>query len=55
MQKTFTPKQTTDTNNLRKALLDGPGEQTLQNIFAYAKALNVVKTKMTGQVNLIMN
>lgn len=54
MPKTFTPKQS-DTTKLRKALLAGPGEQTLQNIFAYAKALKVVQTKMTGQVNLIMN
>ena len=55
MPKTFTPKQQTDTTKLKEALLAGPGEQTLRNIFAYAKALNVVHTRMAGQVNLIMN
>jgi hypothetical protein len=55
MQKTFTPNHQSDTTKLKKALLAGPGEQTLRNIFAYAKALQVVQTKMTGAVNVIMN
>jgi len=55
MPKTFTRNQQSDTTELRKAILAGPGEQTLRNIFAYAKALQVVHTKMTGQVNVIMN
>lgn len=55
MPKTFTPKQNPDTTELRKALLAGPGKQSVRNIMAYARALNVVQTKMTGQVNLIMN
>ena len=55
MPKTFTPKHQSDTTKLRKALLDGPGKQTLSNIFAYAKALEVVQTNMTGEVNLLMN
>jgi len=55
MPKTFTPKHHSDTTKLRKALLAGPGKQSLSNIFAYANALEVVQTKMTGQVNLLMN
>lgn len=55
MPKTFTPQNQPDTTHLRKALLAGPGEQSLKNIFAYARALNVVKTKTTGTVNLLMN
>ena len=55
MPKTFTPKHQSDTTKLKNALLAGPGEQTLRNIFAYAKALNVVQTKMAGTVNVIMN
>jgi|GEM_PF-6884488 len=55
MPKTFTPNHQSDTTELRKALLAGPGEQSLRNIFAYAKALNVVHTKMAGTVNVIMN
>ncbi len=55
MPKTFTPKHRSDTTQLNKALLAGPGEQTLRNIFAYASALKVVQTKMTGTVNVIMN
>ena len=55
MPKTFTPKHQTDTTKLKKALLAGPGEQTLRNIFSYARALKVVQTKMAGQVNVIMN
>lgn len=55
MPKTFTPKHQSDTTKLRKALLEGPGKQALNNIFAYAKALDVVQTKMTGQVNMLMN
>jgi hypothetical protein len=55
MQETFTPKHHSDTTKLRKALINGPGKQALNNIFAYAKALDVVHTKMTGQVNLLMN
>lgn len=55
MPKTFTPKNQPDTTHLRKALHAGPGEQTLKNIFAYARALDVVKTRTTGAVNLIMN
>ena len=55
MPKTFTPKHRSDTTQFKKALLAGPGEQTLRNIFAYASALKVVQTKMTGTVNVIMN
>ena len=55
MPKTFTPNQQSDTTRLKEALLAGPGEQALRNIFAYAKALQVVQTKMAGSVNLIMN
>jgi len=55
MPKTFTPQHLSDTTKLKKALLAGPGEQTLRNIFAYAKALEVVHTNMTGQVNVVMN
>lgn len=55
MPKTFTPKQQSDTTKLKKALLAGPGKQSLDNIFAYARALKVVQTKTTGQVNLLMN
>ena len=55
MPKTFTPKNQLDTTKLRKDLLEGPGKQTLDNILSYAKALNVVRTKMTGHVNLLMN
>ena len=55
MPKTFTPKHQSDTTYLRKALLAGPGKQTLNNIFAYARALDVVNTRMAGQVNLLMN
>lgn len=55
MPKTFTPNHQSDTTKLRKALLTGPGEQSLRNVLAYARALNVVHTKMTGTVNVIMN
>lgn len=55
MPKTFTPKHHSDTTKLREALLAGPGKQSLNNIFAYARALDVVQTRMTGQVNLVMN
>jgi len=55
MPKTFTPKQHSSTTDLRKALLAGPRKQSLENIFAYARALKVVQTKTTGQVNLLMN
>lgn len=55
MPKTFTPKHRTNTSQLAEALLEGPGEQPLRNIFAYAKALNVVHTSSAGQVDLIMN
>lgn len=55
MPKTFTPKKQSDTAKLRRALMSGPEEQTLRTIFAYAKALDVVPTKMTGAVNLLMN
>jgi len=55
MPKTFTPKNQPDTAHLKRALLAGPGEQALKNIFAYAKALDVMQTKTAGTVNLIMN
>jgi hypothetical protein len=55
MQKTYTPKNLTDTSKLKEALKAGPDRQTLRNIMAYARALSVVHTKMTGQVNLLMN
>ncbi len=55
MPKTSTPKQQSDTTKLKRAMLAGPGEQSLRNILAYAKALEVVQTRMTGAVNLVMN
>ena len=55
MPKTFTPQNQSDTTKLKKALIAGPGKHTLSNILAYAKALEVVQTRMTGQVNLLMN
>lgn len=55
MPKTFTPKHQSDTTEFKKALLAGPGEETLRNIFAYARALDVVNTRLTGPVNVIMN
>ena len=55
MPKTFTPKNHSNTTEFRKALRAGPGKQTLDNIFAYARALKVVHTKTAGQVNLLMN
>jgi hypothetical protein len=55
MPKTFTPKNQPDTTKLKRALIKGPEEQTLKTIFAYAKALDVVPTKMTGAVNVLMN
>ena len=56
MPKTLTPRnQHPDTTNFKKALLAGPGENTLRNIFAYAKALKVVQTKLAGTVNVILN
>ena len=55
MPKTFTQNQQSDTTKLREAMLAGPGEQSLRNIFAYAKALQVVHTKMAGPVNVVMN
>jgi hypothetical protein len=55
MPKIFTPKHHSNTADFRKALLAGPGKQSLENIFAYARALKVVQTKTTGQVNLLMN
>jgi len=54
MPKTFTPKNHS-TTEFRKALLAGPGKQSLDTVFAYARALRVVQTKSTGQVNLLMN
>ena len=56
MPKTLTPRnQHPDTINFTKALLAGPGEDTLRNIFAYAKALSVVQTTLAGPVNVILN
>ena len=55
MPKTLTPKNQPETSPLKRALIDGPGEQTLRNIFAYAKALKVMHTKTTGAVTVIMN
>lgn len=55
MPKTFTPKNQPDIAKLKRALLAGPGEQSLKNIFAYAKALDVLQTKTTGSVKVIMN
>ena len=56
MPKTFTPlNHHSDTTNFRKALIAGPGENTLRNIFAYAKALKVMQTKLAGTVNVILN
>ncbi|NQT78057.1 MAG: hypothetical protein HQ565_10105 [Bacteroidetes bacterium] len=55
MPKTFTPKHHSDTTKFREALLAGPKEQTLRNIFAYARALDVVQTKIAGTVNVILN
>jgi hypothetical protein len=55
MPKTFTPKNQSDTTKLRKELLAGPGKQALDNILAYSRALDVVHTKMAGQVNVLMN
>lgn len=55
MPKTFTPKHHSNTSKLADAFMEGPGEQCLRNIFAYAKALDVVHTSSAGQVDLIMN
>ena len=55
MHKTLTPNQKSNTTQLIKAMQDGPGEQTLRNIFAYSRSLQVVQTKMTGAVNVVMN
>lgn len=55
MPKLFTPRNHSNTTELKEALLAGPGKQTLNNIFAYARALKVVQTRSAGQVNLLMN
>ncbi len=55
MPKTFTPKHHSDTTKFREALLAGPKEQTLRNILSYARALDVMHTRMAGQVNMILN
>ena len=70
MKKTFTLsenilKQSLSPEEMDLSMLDGfdmkvdtkvgPSERVLQNIFGYAKALSVIKTKMTGNVNLILN
>ncbi len=55
MQKTFTPNQSSNTTQLIKAMQDGPGDQVLRNILAYSRSLEVVKTKSTGAVNVVMN
>ncbi len=55
MPKTFTPKHRANTSKLAEALMEGPGEQSLRNVLAYAKALDVMHTSSAGQVDLIMN
>ncbi|MEZ5082984.1 MAG: hypothetical protein R2750_06000 [Bacteroidales bacterium] len=33
----------------------GPDERIIDNILKYSLALNVIKTKMAGNINLLMN
>ena len=41
--------------NMSKSSQDGPSEMVLQNLFNYAKALSVNKTKNAGTVNIVLN
>jgi len=55
MHKTFTPEHLSDPVKMKEALLSGPGEQSLRNIFAYSRALKVMRTNVAGPVSVIMN
>lgn len=41
--------------NLARRNEASPGERVLKNIFNYAKALNVIKTKSSGNFYMISN
>ncbi len=36
-------------------VMQSPGENILKNIISYSKALDVIKTKYVGDVNILMN
>jgi len=60
MKRTFTLNQQNSKNHLvaeknMNNLQYGPSDGVLQNIFSYSRALSVLKTRYTGNCNLIMN
>jgi hypothetical protein len=60
MKKHFTLDQNDETpdketEHQRKYEAAGPSQKALNNIMSYSRSLMVIKTKLSGNVNLILN